>query len=129
MNTPSYSKIVRNGTVLQKKNHHSTFRNCDCKTSQPLANYRDLVVNYHGVEYVIFHSTPVVVKMDDEQKVKLSSGGWKTKSTKNRINKHLPDGYEVVGQNKSRSTEPNWRLETPDEEEIKFVDGMEIDIS
>jgi len=125
MNTPSYSRIVRNGKVVSKDNYHSSFENCDCKPSQPLAKHRDIVVEYNDKTYNIFHSTPVVIKAG--LTVKLSSGGWKTASTKQRINKYLPNGYRVKGTDDTRRTEPEWVMSTP-EQEVEFEDGMEVDI-
>jgi hypothetical protein len=70
--------------------------------------------------YYFFHTTPVFAIFGN--KIRLDSGGWKTKSTKRRINKELPKNYKL----KQRNNE--WIVITPDDE-LEFEDGMTIDLT
>lgn len=65
---------------------------------------------------VILHKTPILTFWQDGS-ILLDSGGWKTKTTKARINAFLPAGYSI------RQERWNWILQTPDGER-RFHDGL-----
>lgn len=65
-----------------------------------------------------YHQTDVVTAYPDGS-VKLDSGGWRTPTTKERINRYLPTGYVLYQKNNK------WWISTP-HGEIAFKDGMVI---
>lgn len=73
-----------------------------------------------GESGVLYHQTVVVLKKSNGQMV-LDSGGWKTPTTKNRINDELPPGY-CVGQEKGV-----WYLHSPEGNKVAFYDGIVVD--
>jgi len=115
-----YKRVVSNGEVISKKNSHHWSIDCDCSKDAPLANPRDIVVEYDGCTYHFYHSTPVFTSFGNY--IRLDSGGSKTKSTKRRINNELPKGYKL----KQRDNE--WIVETPDDR-LLFKDGMVIQLA
>ena len=71
---------------------------------------------------VIYHDT-CVVKFDDK-KVRLDSGGWKTVTTKARMNQASYEfklGYRVFQKNWE------WFVELPNGKIVSFIDDMEFD--
>lgn len=63
-----------------------------------------------------YHWTDVVTAYQDGRVV-LTSGGWRTSTTKERINRYLPVGYVLYQQKKT------WWLSTPDGT-VEFEDDM-----
>lgn len=53
--------------------------------------------------YLVLHRTSVVIFHDDGS-YSLSSGGWRTRTTKERINAYLPLGMRVVQRGTCTST-------------------------
>jgi len=70
---------------------------------------RSIAVKLHGTEIIVY---------DLDGTIKLSSGGWHTKTTLQRINALLPDGYHVT-QKAFR-----WIVTTPHEKDVTFLDNM-----
>jgi len=68
---------------------------------------------------VRYHSTAVIES--DCTTITLRSGGWRTATTKKRINAFLPEGYSVYQDNFE------WFVRLPNGLAIDFEDGMKID--
>lgn len=116
-----YETVINGGQVLTKRSPHNSGTNCDCDMSAPQARYRDVTIEYEGRKYHYYHSTPVVIELEDN-KYRLTNGTWTTMSTKERINRYLPGtSYKV------RSKGGDWVVETPDGD-IEFKNGMVIEI-
>jgi len=115
-----YRTLVEEGEVVEKSGVHDSSTGCDCEFKEPIDKYRDKVVEYKGVKYIIYHTTPVLADDPLWTTITLNSGGWKTKSTKERINRHLPDGFKLYQEDNE------WYLERDGEEDIYFYDGMKV---
>jgi len=76
-----------------------------------------VTVEYGGATVHFYHQSAVVVR--DGRTLRLDSHGYRTSTTKKRINRHLPAGYSVV------QRDYDWYLETPDGRE-EFRDGMTV---
>jgi len=114
----NYKTVVNNGEVLHKAGWHDETSMCDCNFDSKHGNYRDVEVVYDGYHYVFYHSTPIVVESEGGL-YRLSRGGWKTKTTKDRINEHIPSQYQLV------QRDYVWYVET-DESTTDFHSGMVI---
>jgi len=101
-----------------KSGYHQC-RNCRCTLTTRKGAYRDVIVTFDDIEVVYYHQNPVIIKSDTQ--IKISSCGHKTKTTKERINDHLPHGYYV------RQEDYVWYLEKPNNTREEFYDGMTID--
>ena len=121
MTETDYRTIVSEGEVVDKSSRHPKSDKCDCKFKEKIDYYRDKVVEYNSKTYILYHTTPIVVKDDFWDTLKLSSGGWKTKSTKERINRHLPKGIKLYQEDNV------WYIDTEDGV-IEFYDGIELEI-
>ena len=78
------------------------------------------ITTTNGVTIVIYHNTKVVKW--DKDKITLDSGGWRTKTTKNRMNQASNQfglGFQVY------QSKGEWFVSTKDGE-MEFEDGMEI---
>lgn len=119
---PTFKEALENGTIVEKSSYHqnmSSFRN-DALTTDKGA-YRDAIVKMpDNTTVYIYHKTPIVIKK--EGTYILNNGGWETSTTKERINRYIPSGYYV------RQKDFTWYLETPDNEQIEFKNGMVIEV-
>jgi len=121
MTDMEYRTLVEEGEVVGKSGQHDSSTGCDCEFEEPIDKYRDKIVEYNGRKYIIYHTTPVLVDDTLWSTIILDSGGWKTKSTKERINRHLPDGFKLYQEDNE------WYLERKgDREDVEFHDGMKI---
>jgi hypothetical protein len=84
-----------------------------------LENNTILWVDEDGAEHYRLHDTDVVVI--NEGRVILNSGGWRTVTTKDRMNKYLPPGWSVY------SDKGVWYLYHGDDK-IPYEDGMVINL-
>lgn len=114
-----YETVVSEGEVVQSINPHHNDVDCGCDTELPHGNKRDVIVEFDGYKYYFYHQTPVVIKMGNGM-YSLANNGFRTMSTKKRINNRLPSGFKLF----QRDFE--WYIETP-EGELKFIDGMTLD--
>jgi len=112
-----YENVISNGAVQSYKSRHS--RSNKKPQNARYSQYRDVTVDYRGKRYVFYYSTAIVVGYEDGR-IRLANGGWETKSTKERINRHLPSGYKLT------SEDSEWGINTPDGR-IEFKNGMVID--
>lgn len=119
---PRFTEAKANGELLNKDGYHQPGGNrfmpdCGCKKTTKKGAYRDVSIRLEDTIVHYYHQSPIVVQNGDVYR--LSSCGWKTSTTKERINRYLPSGYFV------RQRDFEWYLETP-EETLDFKDGMEI---
>ena len=96
------------------------------KGSRKLANntkvYRVMLGGYYGLQdeiHVRLHNTDIVSYRADGV-ITLNSGGYRTVTTKQRINQLLPPGWDVY-QKKHK-----WYVVAPNGEQEDFFDGMKI---
>lgn len=113
-----YDTVVNGGEVLRKSGRHGSRSGCDCDFDAELGGYRNVEVLYEGNHYVFYHSTAVVIDLAEDG-YRLANGGWKTSTTKERINEHLPSGYKLV------QRDCDWYVET-NESRTQFRSGMTI---
>lgn len=71
------------------------------------------------IKYIRYHETDVVMIDVEKGHYTLNSGGWRTKTTKDRINAYI-NGYI----NQARDI---WYYNPPNGAKVKFTDGMVID--
>lgn len=72
-----------------------------------------------GRAVVRYHATDVVVAGSGGT-VTLNSGGWRTATTKRRINAFLPEGWHLY------QHRHEWFLRAPDGREVPFADGITL---
>lgn len=73
----------------------------------------------NGNRFIRLHHTDILVFSNDS--LRLSSGGWKTQTTKDRISKSLPSGYRLFSENGL------WIVSSP-KGCFPFQDGMVFDL-
>lgn len=74
----------------------------------------------HGqddISIVLHHTAVVTFRKNGE--IVLNSGGWRTTTTKARINAALPTGYHVYQDKRE------WFVQTPGQQ-VKYQDGMTL---
>jgi hypothetical protein len=91
---------------------------CGCELVTDKGAYRDETVDVDGLTVHFYHQSPVVVT--DGTRYRLDSCGYRTSTTKERINRYLPGGYRLF------QRDYEWYVNTPDGETIDFEDGMII---
>lgn len=97
------------------------FKKTGVKHSKVIANNTLEVYNDDGkVQAIRLHDTNIITYHDDGT-IELSSGGWRTKTTKERLNAYLPSGWWIEQKNWE------WYLHKNDER-IEFEDGMRIQL-
>lgn len=111
-----------NGEIVNKDGYHQPgsnryIANCGCSLTTGKGAYRDVSIRDNDTIVHYYHQSPVVVENGDL--FRISSCGWKTSTTKERINRHLPRGFRVFQE------DFEWYVETP-EETLEFKDGMKI---
>ena len=88
-----------------------------CKQRRKVGNNTYLERRQEGAIALLLHSTDVVTFRPDGAIV-LDSGGWRTPTTKDRINNYLPAGSYV------RQENGQWFLRRHGSQERMFADGM-----
>lgn len=89
------------------------------KIERPLGHNTRLVTTLHGVG-IRYHRTVVVDHLPDGTAV-LDSGEWRTSTTKDRMNAHIPERFRVYQQNHDWYVWDRDRDETHD-----FRDGIRL---
>ena len=89
----------------------------DLMSSKKIGNNTFEVVYKDDTRAIRFHKTNVITFGTD--RYTLNTGGWKTATTKDRINKHIPEGY--VSQ-----TNFEWSVRTPSGD-VDYYDGIMFD--
>lgn len=110
------------GEIVNKDGYHQPGGrppgySCNCTLTTEKGAYRDISIRLEDTTVHYYHQNPIVVQSGDVYR--LSSCGWQTSTTKERINRYLPTGYRVY------QDDFTWYLDTP-EETLEFRDGMEI---
>jgi hypothetical protein len=120
---PGFHEVCDTGKVVHRGGWHKPGQyprrlpDCGCTKTTDKGAYRDVVVEYESATVYYYHQSAVVIEYPDCYRV--SSCGWQTSTTKERISRHLPTGYRV------RQIDFDWYLETPDERR-EFHDAMFI---
>lgn len=97
------------------------FRKSGKKISKKIAN-NTLEINYpDGRRAIRLHDTDVVTFENGH--VILNSGGWQTRTTKDRINQHLPNRF-IIQKNFQWFVVNSWNDKKP----IEFKDGMKLKV-
>lgn len=127
-NTPTYGEAVENGEIVTKDGWHRPTGTAGIRDRRPACGcepadgnkgaYRDVTVEMPDGRLVHFyHQSPIAVTFPDDS-VRVSSCGWKTSTTKERLNRYVPRGYHIV------QRDFDWYVKTPDGDRIDFRDGM-----
>jgi hypothetical protein len=105
--------------LIPVRNHAAAENLLKNRSSKKLGHntYMYKTKNAYEIQY---RDTVVVTRFPDDS-VKLNSGGWRTPTTKQRINEYIPIGYSLY-QEKGL-----WYVSTPTGETLLFQDGMKID--
>lgn len=74
-----------------------------------------------GETVIRLHSTDIVRKLIDGSVV-LNSGGWKSVTTKDRMNAQLPDGYRLMQEKGVWYVGRGWN----DAARVPYFDGMNV---
>jgi len=94
---------------------------CGCWKTTEKGAYRDVVVRTEdGKRVRYYHQTPVFVKKGNL--IRLNTGGYRTSTTKERINRELPPGYRLVQRDRE------WFIKAPNSGFLEYRDGVQIDL-
>lgn len=126
MEVPGFKEAVERGELVGKGGYHNpdTVSNprwdkCGCEKTTRNGAYRDVTVEMDdGMVLHFYHQSPIVVEKGDT--VRLSSCGWETSTTKERINRYVPSGYRVYQE------DHDWYISRRDGDTMDFYDGVEI---
>lgn len=122
-----FKTATEQGEVINKDGYHQPGnrgpfmrpRGCGCTLTTDKGAYRDVSVSMpDGRKIHYYHQSPVVVEDTVSGVYRLSSCGYRTATTKERINRYIPSGYFV------RQEDFEWYLEKPDGSREPFHDGM-----
>lgn len=124
MNVPKFKVAYESGELLNKEGYHKPnsqnyrWLNCGCSKTTDKGTYRDFSIKLDNGMFVhYYHQTPVVAEKDG--KVWLNNGGYKTSSTKERINRYSP--FRVFQEDFT------WYVNYEDET-LEFENGMVLEI-
>lgn len=111
----SFKEAVREGTVTHKDGHHKPGNSrCGCTRTTPKGAYRDVTVRMPDGRLVHFyHQSPIAVEWGG--RVRLSSCGYQTSTTKERLNRYSP--------NRVVQRDFVWYVQN-DGDLVEFRDGM-----
>lgn len=94
--------FVKNGKSKAKRIENNTYE----------------IINDDGSRAIRLHDTDIIT-FTNKGTIILSSGGWQTKTTKDRLNKYLPDNIRINQKNY------NWTVNIHGVKQ-EFTEGMEI---
>jgi len=106
------------GRIVNKDGYHQC-RNCYCSLTTRKGAYRDITIELDGKELCFYHQSLIVIKNKDNS-YELNSHGYRTKTTKERINRYIPSGFRVYQEDFT------WYVSKPDGKVQEFKDGMII---
>ena len=95
-----FDEATEAGEITNRDGYHqprSGGRNaprCGCSLTTDKGAYRDVTVEWGDVTIHFYHQSAVVVT--DGRHYRLDSHGYKTATTKERINRYLPSGFKLV---------------------------------
>lgn len=121
---PNFNTAYNTADELDKDQtsfHKPGNSKCNCSKTTPKGAYRDVTAYMDDMVVHYYHQHPVVA-IHENGDLRLDSCGFKTRSTKGRINRYLPDGYKVYQE------DHDWYVETPRGEVREFEDGMKITV-
>jgi hypothetical protein len=122
IDAPRYREARDSGTVTDQSGYHQpggTRPHCGCSLDTEKGAYRDVTVEMpDGRTAHFYHQSPVVVQKDGQYR--LDSHGYRTSTTKERINRYLPTGFRVFQE------DYEWYLSGPGGGRKEFHDGMII---
>jgi len=101
-----------------KRDYNSHLPDCGCENTTKNGAYRDETFSVAEMKFHFYHQNLIVA--EDNGFYHLSSCGWKTMTTKERINRYLPRGYRLYQKDKK------WYISAPNDETFAFEDGMVI---
>lgn len=114
-----FNMIIDQARILYEGGYHKPSDiGCGCVNTTAKGAYRDVILLYEYKKYYFYHQTAVLVELD-EQTWLLNNGGYKTKSTKARINKFTPDNIEL------KQKDGEWNVNV-DGETLEFKNRMII---
>lgn len=128
--TYSYHETVERGEVINKEGYHKPDnygpftrpRGCGCDKTTPKGAYRDVSVRLKdGTIVHFYHQSPVVVEQPDGN-YQISSCGYHTSTTKERINRYIPSQFFI------RQRDFEWYVEKDGETVKDFKDRMVLEI-
>lgn len=101
------------------KDYQSAERALNGSDSKVIGNNTELVRRPNGDIVVELHGHGVV-KYRQDGRVQVSSAGYKTTTTKDRINRYTPSSFKVV------QRQGRWYAKGRGPEKTEFRDGMEV---
>jgi len=124
---PRLADAKERGEVLEKSGYHQPksgrrrprFR-CGCRLTTEKGAYRDVRVKLPDGRVVhYYHQTAVVVARPDGG-YRLRTDGYRTATTKKRINEHTPDSVTVYQE------DYEWFLDTPAADGEAFAENVTV---
>lgn len=102
---------------FKKVSRAKCLKDSGIESSKLVANNTRLTIYTNGNKTLKLHDTEIIKWVGN--RVILSSGGWKTRTTKDRLNRYLfpVNIYQKKG---------NWFIDSGDKKEIEFFDGIEL---
>lgn len=115
------AKLISQGSYHRIPNR---LCNCEATTLHLKGAYRDITIQYGNTRVFYYHQHAIVVKIGDT--ITLDSCGYRTPSTKERINHYLSYPYMLY------QKKHVWYLrnndKTKDDEPIEFHDGITLKV-
>ena len=101
-------------------NYNTAIQTLNGKNAKKIDHNTFLQKEHSGSVSILFHKTKILTYQPSGE-VNVSAGGYKTTTTKERINKFLPDkfSYKLVQENYS------WRWNNG-KNKILFIDGQDL---
>lgn len=125
MDIPSFSEAMEKGRVVSEDGYHKpdtkgkeSWDKCGCDKTTRKGAYRDVTIQHGENRIHFYHQSPVVVETPEG--VRVSSCGWKTDSTKERINRYLPPENRLIQE------DGDWYVTREKGDRVEFRDNMVI---
>ena len=116
--TKRFKTAKEKGCIVNKDGYHQC-KNCYCELTTRKGAYRDITIELDGKELHYYHLNLIVIK-DLDNSYELDSCGYRTKTTKERINRYIPSGFRVY------QKDFTWYVSKPNGKVAEFKDGMVI---
>lgn len=122
-------EVVEQAGYHQPQNYTYRQRGCGCSLDTAKGAYRDVSVQMPDGRVIhYYHQSPVVVVADG--RYRLSGCGYRTRTTKERINDRLPSGYRLEQEDYEwylKQWNPQADYEEREYTREPFEDGMVIE--